>query len=243
MVVGGSCEDDGSAVEVWILKIDASISPVVVSSGGTVCSARGGPCDGSVGSNGIGVSFWRGDRIPKCCCIYLRMALCWVWVAISWSWCACMAAICWVRMLWVAVNVCKVWHRPLNSEIGMATLDSDGWGSDGAGTTGGVPGVAWGAEGATSVIGPVEGTAGAGALMSVSNSTGYGFSRCFGCGLYESSGPIGNRYGNTRLRWMRLRCSWYYWWSLGSGMRCRGCNLSHRSCREHCRDRCSHVRK
>ena len=32
-------------------------------------------------------------------------------------------------MLWVVVNVYKVWHRPLNSEIGMATLHSDGWGS------------------------------------------------------------------------------------------------------------------
>ena len=57
MVVEGSCGDDGSIVEVGILGMDGSISPVVVSSGGTVCSARGGPCDGSVGSNGIGVSF------------------------------------------------------------------------------------------------------------------------------------------------------------------------------------------
>ena len=98
-----------------------------------------------------------------------------------------------------------------------------------------------GAEDATSGIGPIEGTVGAGALMSVSNSTYCGSSGCFGCGLYESSGPIGNRYGNTRLRWMRLRWSWYYWWSPGSGMRSRGCNLSHRSYRGHCRGRCSHV--
>ena len=45
-------------------------------------------------------------------------------------------------------------------------------GSDVAGITGGVHGVAGGAEGATSGIGSVEGTAGAGALMSAGISTG-----------------------------------------------------------------------
>ena len=52
MVVGGSCKDDGSAVEVGMLGMDGSISPVVVSSRGIVCSTRWGPCDGSVGSDG-----------------------------------------------------------------------------------------------------------------------------------------------------------------------------------------------
>ena len=54
-MVGGSCGDDGSAVEVGMLRMDASISPIVVSLGGIVCSARGGPCDGFVGSDGIGI--------------------------------------------------------------------------------------------------------------------------------------------------------------------------------------------
>ena len=56
MVVGGSYRDDGSVVEVWIPEMDASISRVVVFLGGIVCSARGGPWDGYVGSNGIGIS-------------------------------------------------------------------------------------------------------------------------------------------------------------------------------------------
>ena len=77
MVVGGLGGDDGSAIEVWVLGMDASICPIVVSLGGTVCSTRGGPWDGSVGSDGPGItSCSSGDRIPKCCCICLRMAVC-----------------------------------------------------------------------------------------------------------------------------------------------------------------------
>ena len=53
MMVGGSCGDDGSAVEVGMLGMDASIYPIVVSSRGIVCSARGGPYDGSIGSDRI----------------------------------------------------------------------------------------------------------------------------------------------------------------------------------------------
>ena len=68
-----------------MLKTDVSISPVVVSSGGIVCSAREGPCDGSVGFDGIGIACLGGDEVPRCCYIYLRMVICWVWVAISWS--------------------------------------------------------------------------------------------------------------------------------------------------------------
>ena len=186
MVVGGSCGDDGSAVEVWILGIDASISPVVVSSRGIVCFAKGGSCDGFVSSDGIGISCSGGDRIPKCYCICQRMAVCWVWVAISWSWWARMTAVYWVRMLWVAVNVCKVWHRPLNSEMDMAILDSDGGGgSDTAGTIGGVLGVAWGE---TSGIGPAVGV---GALIFVGISTGCDSSGCSSCGLSRCSGPAG----------------------------------------------------
>ena len=81
-MVGGSCGDDGSAVEVGMLEIDDSISPIVGSSRGIVCSARGRPYDGSVGFDGIGIACSRGDRIPRCCCICLKMAVCWVWEVI-----------------------------------------------------------------------------------------------------------------------------------------------------------------
>ena len=74
----------------------------------------------------------------------------------------------------------------------MAILDSDGGGrSNVVGTTGEVPGVAGGAEDATSGISPVEGTAGAGALMSAGISIGRGSSRCSGCGLSRSFGAAG----------------------------------------------------
>ena len=146
MVVGGSCGENGSVVEVWVLGIGVLISPIVIFSRGIVCSARGASWDGSIGSNGPGISCSGGDKIPKCCCIGLRMAVCWVWVAISWSWCARTSAICRARTLWVAVNVCKVWHRPLNSKIDMAILDSNWWGADVAGTIGGVLGVVGRAE-------------------------------------------------------------------------------------------------
>ena len=52
-MVGGSCGDDGSAVKVGMLEMDGFISPVVSSLGGIVRSARGGPCGGSVSSDGI----------------------------------------------------------------------------------------------------------------------------------------------------------------------------------------------
>ena len=54
----------------------------------------------------------------------------------------------------------------------MAILGLDGGGDSNVdGITDGVLGVAGGAEGVTSGIGPIEGTAGAGALMSISIST------------------------------------------------------------------------
>ena len=188
MVVEGSYGDDGSAVEVWVLGMDASICPIVVSSGGIVCSAKGGSWDGSVGSDGPGISCSGGDRIPKCCCIYLRMAVCWVWVAISWSWCARATAICWARMLWVAVNVSKVWHRPLNSEIDMTIVDSDGWGADVAGTTGGVLEVVGGVDDVALGVSPIEGIAGACVMISVGIWACYGSS---GCAISGCSGPAG----------------------------------------------------
>ena len=74
----------------------------------------------------------------------------------------------------------------------MAILDSDGReGSHVDGITGGVPGVAGGAKGATSGIGPIEGTAGAGALTSAGISIGCGSSGCSGCGIFGCSGPTG----------------------------------------------------
>ena len=64
----------------------------------------------------------------------------------------------------------------------MAILGSDEEeDSDVAGITGGVYGVAGGAEGATSGIGSVEGTIGAGALMSAGILTGCGSYGCSGC--------------------------------------------------------------
>ena len=72
----------------------------------------------------------------------------------------------------------------------MAILGSDGGGgSDVDGITGGVPGVAGGAEGATLGIGPIEGTIGAGALMLAGISTGCGSSGCSGCGISGCSSP------------------------------------------------------
>ena len=64
-------------------------------------------------------------------------------------------------------------------------------GSDVAGITGGVHGVVGRAEGATSGIGSVEGTAGAGALMSAGISTGCGSSGCSGCGISGCSAAAG----------------------------------------------------
>ena len=64
-------------------------------------------------------------------------------------------------------------------------------GSDIVGITGGVCGVAGRAEGVTSGIGSVEGTAGAGALLSVGVSMGCGSSGCSGCGISGCSTPAG----------------------------------------------------
>ena len=44
-------------------------------------------------------------------------------------------------------------------------------------------------EGATSGIGSIEGTARAGALMSVGISIGCGSSSCYGCGISRCFGP------------------------------------------------------
>ena len=188
MVVGGSCGDNGSAVEVWVLGMGVFICPIVVSSRGTVYSAGGASWDGFVGSDGPSISYLGGDRIPKCWCICLRMAVCWVWMAISWSWCARTTTICWARTLWVAVNVCKVWHKPLKSEINMAIVDSDGWGADVTGTTDGVLGVVRGADDVASGVSTIEGTVGAGAMISIGISTYCGSS---GCGISGCSGLAG----------------------------------------------------
>ena len=50
-----------------MLGVDASVSPVVGSSGGMVCYRKGGACDGSVGSDRIGMGCSRVDRIPRWC--------------------------------------------------------------------------------------------------------------------------------------------------------------------------------
>ena len=74
----------------------------------------------------------------------------------------------------------------------IAILGSDEEeGSDVARITGGVRGVVGGAKGATSGIGSVEGTTGAGALMSVGISSGYGFSGYSRCGMSGCSAPVG----------------------------------------------------
>ena len=59
-----------------MLGVDASVSPIVGSSGGIVYFVRGGACDGSMGSDGIGMACLGVDGIPRCCCICLRMAVC-----------------------------------------------------------------------------------------------------------------------------------------------------------------------
>ena len=64
-------------------------------------------------------------------------------------------------------------------------------GSDVAGITGGSRGVAGEAKDATSGIGSVEGTIGAGALVSVGVSMGCGSSGCSGCGISGCSTPAG----------------------------------------------------
>ena len=161
-----------------MLRADASASPIVGSLGGIVWCMKGGAYDGS---GGIGMGCSGVDRIPRWCWIYLRMAVCWVWVAIICSWWALRAVICWVRMLWEVANAWKVWHRPLYSIMDIAILGSDeGDGSNMGGIIGGVCGVAWGVEGATSGIGSVEATAGAGGIMLASISTGCGYSGCSG---------------------------------------------------------------
>ena len=74
----------------------------------------------------------------------------------------------------------------------MTILGSnEGGGSDIDGITGRVRCVAGEAEGATSGIVSVEGTIGAGALMSAGISIGCGSSGCSGCGISGCSGPAG----------------------------------------------------
>ena len=184
---------------------DASASPVFGSLEGIVCSTKGRAWDGSVGSDRIGMGCSGVDRIPRWCWICLRMVVCWVWVAIICSWWARRAVICWVRMLWEVANAWKVWHRPLYSEMDIAILGSDeGDGSNMGGITGGVRGVAWGAEGATSSIGSAEGTAGAGAVLSAGISTGCGFSGCSGCGISGCSGPVGAPWSGQNVDYVAL---------------------------------------
>ena len=50
-----------------MLGVDASASPVVGSSDGIVCSTREGACDGSVGSDRIGMGCSGADGIPRWC--------------------------------------------------------------------------------------------------------------------------------------------------------------------------------
>ena len=74
----------------------------------------------------------------------------------------------------------------------MAILGSnEGGGFDIDGITGGVRGMAGGAEGATSGIGSIEGIVGADALMLAGISTGCGSSGCSGCGISGCSSPVG----------------------------------------------------
>ena len=75
IVVGGSCGDDGSTVKVKMLGIDASVSLVVDSSRSIVFFARKGACD-AVGSDGIEMACSGVYRIPRWCCISLRMVVC-----------------------------------------------------------------------------------------------------------------------------------------------------------------------
>ena len=73
----------------------------------------------------------------------------------------------------------------------MAIGSDEGGGSDIDGIIGGVRGVAGGAEGATSGIGSVEGTVGAGALVSAGISMGCSSCGCSACGISGCSTPTG----------------------------------------------------
>ena len=111
-MVGGSCGDDGSVVEVGMLGMDGSIPPVFGSSGGIVCSSRKGAYDGSVNFDGIGIVCSGGGRIPKCYCICLRMAVCWVWVAIICSW--------WhVELSYAGSRCFEKWSMSARCDIGL----------------------------------------------------------------------------------------------------------------------------
>ena len=48
-----------------MLGVDGFVSLVVSSSGGIVCSTRGGACDGSVSSDRIEMGCSGVDRIPR----------------------------------------------------------------------------------------------------------------------------------------------------------------------------------
>ena len=48
-----------------MLGVDASVSLVIGSSGSIVCATRGGACDGSVGSDRIGMGCSGADGIPR----------------------------------------------------------------------------------------------------------------------------------------------------------------------------------
>ena len=50
-----------------MLGVDASVSPGVGSSGGIVCSTRGGACDGFVGFDMIGMGCSGVGGIPRWC--------------------------------------------------------------------------------------------------------------------------------------------------------------------------------
>ena len=90
------------------------------------------------------------------------------------------------------VNVCNVWHRPLNSKADMVIVDLDRGGANVAGTTGGVSGVVGGAEDVASSVGTIEGATGAGDMIFVGISA-----YCAYCGISGCAGLAGAPGGAT----------------------------------------------
>ena len=73
----------------------------------------------------------------------------------------------------------------------MVILNLDGGGADVAGTIGGVPGVVGGVEDVASSVSTIEGTAGAGPMISVGISAYCTYCGCSSYGISRYFGPTG----------------------------------------------------
>ena len=135
--------DDSRAVS-WVAW--GGTSAVMVSSTGIVSST------GALGSDGLGISVWGGAR-PRCCCIWLRIAVYWSRIIVCRSYWARMSLIFRNRASCVALLNNNT--MPRNSEPDMVIKSYNG--GSAAGGTGGVAGgsveMAWGIDGVAGVDG------------------------------------------------------------------------------------------